>query len=242
MENIRAIEERLAKEKVYFETYKRTEEWVVVSVHIQNEACVRENEKFYRLRQEIVNLKAANARLKKREVATVAAMEEAIVARTTTVKAMEKANLARNRIEENARKDLQAHELVLAEVNRRLVKAEARATKVKKSISGCLISMPRRLPSLICKGIANAILDALEANDAVAAIRAKKFTDEQYLVRKVDAEGELKVASDAYDALVVPTLAQVEEFLAADTYVDRLRGSVEPKENVEGGTEGEGQG
>ncbi|KAF5810524.1 hypothetical protein HanRHA438_Chr04g0180171 [Helianthus annuus] len=164
MENIRAAVERLAKEKVEFETYKMTEEWVAVVVHIQvwsltkllsqerkiwNEACVREDEKIYRLRQEIMNLKAANAGLEKREVAKVAAMKEAIVARTTTAKAKEKANLARNRIEEKARKDLQAHEVALAEVNRGLVEAEVGQLRLKKTISGCLISMSRLLPSLM---------------------------------------------------------------------------------------------
>ncbi|KAM0071348.1 hypothetical protein Hdeb2414_s0001g00024041 [Helianthus debilis subsp. tardiflorus] len=77
---------------------------------------------------------------------------------------------------------------------------------------------------------------------AVAASRAKvRDAGCKCPVRKVDAEGELKAASDACNALVVPPpLAQVEEWLVADTYVDRLRGLFEPKENVEGKTEGEG--
>ncbi|KAJ0770622.1 hypothetical protein HanPI659440_Chr07g0259751 [Helianthus annuus] len=113
--------------------------------------------------------------------------------------------------------------------------------------------------------IANAILDAPETTFAVAAVVArardagyragyteclthvnavseKIFTDDQCPLREVEAKVELKATTDAYDALVVPALAQIEECLAADDYVDRLRGLFEPKESVEGETEGEGQG
>ncbi|MFS7945112.1 hypothetical protein Hanom_Chr06g00520131 [Helianthus anomalus] len=88
MENIKAAQERLAKEKTDFDTYKRTEEWSVVAANKQvrslkkllsqerklwNEARVCDNDKFYCLRQEIINLKAANAGLVKKEAAVVAA-------------------------------------------------------------------------------------------------------------------------------------------------------------------------
>ncbi|KAJ0680765.1 hypothetical protein HanPI659440_Chr16g0628021 [Helianthus annuus] len=128
MENISAAQECLAKEKVDFEAYKRTEEWSAFATNKQvrsltkllsqerklwNKACARDNDKFYRLHQEIINFKAANAGLEDKEAAVVAAMEEA--------------NLARNRIEESARKDLQDKDVALVEVNQRLVEAEARA-------------------------------------------------------------------------------------------------------------------
>ncbi|MFS8024910.1 hypothetical protein Hanom_Chr16g01468841 [Helianthus anomalus] len=77
--------------------------------------------------------------------------------------------------------------------------------------------------------IANAIMDTLEVD---ATCRA----------REVDTEGELKAASNAYNTLVVPILAQVEECLAADDYVDRLRDLFEPEADAEGETEGEAQG
>ncbi|KAM0001783.1 hypothetical protein Hdeb2414_s0011g00366831 [Helianthus debilis subsp. tardiflorus] len=134
MKNIRASQERLAKEKANFEVYKRTEEWSAVATNKQvwsltkllskerklwNNACVRDNDKFYRLCQEIINLKAANAGLKKKEVAVVATLEEA--------------NLARNRIEENACKNLHAKDVALAAVNRRLLEfeVEARAERAR---------------------------------------------------------------------------------------------------------------
>ncbi|KAF5799495.1 hypothetical protein HanXRQr2_Chr07g0305181 [Helianthus annuus] len=51
----------------------------------------------------------------------------------------------------------------------------------------------------------------------------------------------MKAASDAYDALVLPALAQAEECLVADDYVDRLRALFEPKEGAEGENEDEGE-
>ncbi|KAJ0437199.1 hypothetical protein HanHA300_Chr16g0599321 [Helianthus annuus] len=128
MENISAAQECLAKEKADFEAYKRTEEWNAVATNKQvrsftkllsqerklwNKARARDNDKFYRLHQEIINFKAANAGLEEKEAAVVAAMKEA--------------SLARNKIEESARKDLQAKDVALAKVNQRLVEAEARA-------------------------------------------------------------------------------------------------------------------
>ncbi|KAF5758919.1 hypothetical protein HanXRQr2_Chr16g0735001 [Helianthus annuus] len=113
--------------------------------------------------------------------------------------------------------------------------------------------------------IANAILNAPEEYDTVLVLRAKardagykaayteclthvnsvpekKFTDEQGCAREVDTKGELKAASDAYNTLVIPILAQVEECLAADNYVDHLRDLFEPEADAEGETKGEGQG
>ncbi|MFS8008342.1 hypothetical protein Hanom_Chr14g01271561 [Helianthus anomalus] len=265
MENIRAAQERMAKEKGNFETYKRTEKWA--TREHWNEACACDNDKFYHLRQKIVNLKAANAGLEKRENAAVATMEEAIVARTTTVEAMRKPTLR-----ETARKDLQAKDVALAEVTRRLIEAEVRAyaegprvTKVEEDHQRVLDQHAEAVAQLDDAKIVNAILDAPEVSVAVKAVRAKardagykagyteclthvnvvserKFIDEQCPVREVDTKGELKAVSDAYDNLVVPTLGHVKECLAADDYVNRLRGLFEPKENVEGETKGEGQG
>ncbi|MFS7945111.1 hypothetical protein Hanom_Chr06g00520121 [Helianthus anomalus] len=113
--------------------------------------------------------------------------------------------------------------------------------------------------------IANATLSAPEVDATVAALRAKardagykvgyteclnhinaisdkKFTDKQCRAREVDVEGELKAASLAYNTMFLPILAQFEECLAADDYVDRLRDLFKPEIDVEGETEGEGQG
>ncbi|MFS7999222.1 hypothetical protein Hanom_Chr12g01163501 [Helianthus anomalus] len=73
----------------------------------------------------------------------------------------------------------------------------------------------------------------------VNAMSKKKFTDEQCRAREIDTKGELKAASDAYNTLIVPILAQVEEYLAADDYVDRLRELFEPEADAEWETESE---
>ncbi|MFS7939286.1 hypothetical protein Hanom_Chr05g00449951 [Helianthus anomalus] len=150
--------------------------------------------------------------------------------------------------QENARKDLQAHEVVLADVNRRLVEAKAWATKVEeehqqavaqlddaKAMNANLKADREWMLDYGVVHIANAILDAPETIVAVAVVMAKArdagyrvgYTECLTHVNVVDTESELKAATDAYDALVVPALAQVEECLAADDYVDCLETNIE---------------
>ncbi|KAF5768352.1 hypothetical protein HanRHA438_Chr14g0646091 [Helianthus annuus] len=185
-------------------------------------------------------------------------MKEAIVVSTTAVEAMEEANLARKRIEESVRKDLQAKDVALSEVNRRLIEAGGRAyaegpraPRVEEDRQQVLDQHAETVAQLDDAKIANAILDAPEVSVAVKVVRTKahdagkkvgytecltqvnavserKFTDEHCPVREVDTEGKLKAASEDYDNLVVPTLAQVEECFSADDYVDRLRGLFQP--------------
>ncbi|KAJ0719209.1 hypothetical protein HanRHA438_Chr08g0350681 [Helianthus annuus] len=157
MEKIQAAKEPLAKEKVDFEAYKLTEEWATAAGHKQvgslnqllsqerklwKEAYTRENEKFYRLHQEIVNLKAANTSLEKKEAATIAAMEKAIAGRNTTVRALEEANVGHTSVvkalEEAklAYTALEVRDTTLADVNRHLVEAEAGAVKAEEERDG----------------------------------------------------------------------------------------------------------
>ncbi|KAM0070011.1 hypothetical protein Hdeb2414_s0001g00008251 [Helianthus debilis subsp. tardiflorus] len=113
MDKIRASEERLLKEKADFEAYKRTKEWAMAAGHKQvrsltdllsevrklwKEAFARENENFYRLHQENVILKAANAALVKEKIATVAAMKDAEASSEAMVKALEEANVGHTRM------------------------------------------------------------------------------------------------------------------------------------------------
>ncbi|KAJ0797423.1 hypothetical protein HanPI659440_Chr04g0173651 [Helianthus annuus] len=106
--------------------------------------------------------------------------------------------------------------------------------------------------------ITNAILDAPENTNAVAAVIArsreagykagntgclvhvnagspKKFTDARCALRGVDTEAALKTAADAYDGLIVPALAHIEECLEADDYVDCLRMLFATKEKEDEG-------
>ncbi|KAJ0668927.1 hypothetical protein HanPI659440_Chr17g0695231 [Helianthus annuus] len=84
--------EQLEKDRVAFEKLKQTKTWAATAGHKQvhsptkllsdehkgwREACARENEKLFRVRQELTNLKALNAALMKEKVAAEAAAKEA---------------------------------------------------------------------------------------------------------------------------------------------------------------------
>ncbi|KAJ0934446.1 hypothetical protein HanRHA438_Chr03g0107541 [Helianthus annuus] len=215
---------------------------------------------------------------------TAKALEEADLSRTNAVKALEEANLALAKLERT--QGPVARDATLADVNRCLVEAEARASKAEEERGQAFstldeaISMNANLThdrAWIPKfgvvhlnalssffNVANAILHALETTNAVAdvverardagymagyteclthvnVVSEKKFTDEQCSLRAVDTEAVMKAAIDAYVALVVPALAQVEECLVADDYVDRLRALFEPKEDAEGENEDESE-
>ncbi|KAJ0623224.1 hypothetical protein HanIR_Chr01g0029441 [Helianthus annuus] len=113
MKNMQAAEERLAKQKADFKAYKRTKQWAAAAGHQQvrsltnllaeerklwKEACARENEKFYRLRQKINNLKVANATFAKEKAASEATMKEAEARREAMVKELADANVGRTRM------------------------------------------------------------------------------------------------------------------------------------------------
>ncbi|MFS7969684.1 hypothetical protein Hanom_Chr09g00812071 [Helianthus anomalus] len=59
-------------------------------------------------------------------------LEEANLGRTNAVKALEEANLVYATLEENVRKDLQARNATLVDVNRCLVEAKSRGVKVEE--------------------------------------------------------------------------------------------------------------
>ncbi|KAJ0930066.1 hypothetical protein HanPSC8_Chr04g0145011 [Helianthus annuus] len=206
MEKIRASEERLFKEKADFEAYKRTEQWAAAAGHKQvrslnhliseerklwKEDCARENEKLYHLHQENVNLKAANAALVKEQAAAVAAMKDAEASHEALVKALEEANVRRARMaktieeaktayvtleQEDSRKELQAREVILAVVNRRLMKVEARAAKAEEerddmaTTNANLVADRTWMRNFSVFHVVNAILDALENTNAVAGV------------------------------------------------------------------------
>ncbi|KAF5802825.1 hypothetical protein HanRHA438_Chr06g0273361 [Helianthus annuus] len=151
--------------KADFEAYKRTEQWAAAAGHKQvrsltnllaeerklwKEACARENEKFYRLRQEINNLKAANvtlaqekvaadaaiADLIKEKAAAEAAMKETEARGAAAVKELADANAGRSSLLKTiedlkeARNEVKTRETILGDVNRHLEETEARARQV----------------------------------------------------------------------------------------------------------------
>ncbi|KAM0004093.1 hypothetical protein Hdeb2414_s0255g00849071 [Helianthus debilis subsp. tardiflorus] len=93
--------EQLEKEKAVFEKLKQTERWAASAGLEQvriltkllsderklwKESCARENEKLFHVRQELNNLKAANASLVKEKAAVEASAKEAKTRGATTLK------------------------------------------------------------------------------------------------------------------------------------------------------------
>ncbi|MFS7906235.1 hypothetical protein Hanom_Chr01g00056931 [Helianthus anomalus] len=234
MKKVQAAEERLEKKKADFEAYKRKEQWATVAGH----------------QQEINNLKAANATLAKEKAATEATMKEAEARREAMVKELADANVGRTRIakiiedlKEESRRLVEARETILGDVNRLLEEAETLARHVAEERDGLatmnaqLVADRPWMQDFIIANVENAILDAPENIDAVAKVMEcvrEKFTDERCALRVVDTEATFRAATKAYDGFIVPALAQIEECLDADDYVDRLRTFFEPKKDGEG--------
>ncbi|KAJ0754748.1 hypothetical protein HanPI659440_Chr09g0350291 [Helianthus annuus] len=105
--------EQLKKEKAAFEKLKQTEAWAATAdlKHVRTlakllsdeckgwrEACARENEKLFRVRQELNNVKAANAALLKEKAAAEAATKEAKEAEARGAKVLEKADVDHSKL------------------------------------------------------------------------------------------------------------------------------------------------
>ncbi|KAJ0836960.1 hypothetical protein HanRHA438_Chr16g0772841 [Helianthus annuus] len=190
-------------------------------------------------------------------------MKEAEARREAAVKELADANVGRTRmakiiedLKEKSRKEVEAREAILGDVNRRLEEAETRARQVAEEKDG-LATMNAQLVADCAWMRDFAILDAPENTDAVAKVRecareagfkagyneclthvnalsATKFTDERCALRDVDTDATFRAATEAYDGLIVPALAQTEECLDADDYVDRPHTLFEPKKDGEG--------
>ncbi|MFS7989806.1 hypothetical protein Hanom_Chr11g01051171 [Helianthus anomalus] len=133
------------------------------------------------------NIKAAYKRTEELAISAghKQALEEANLGRSNAVKALEEANLAYAKLEESARKDLQARDASLVDVNRRLLEAEARAAKAEEergqavamlddaiSMNANLIADRAWMREFGVVHVTNAILDAPETTYAVADVVA----------------------------------------------------------------------
>ncbi|MFS7893793.1 hypothetical protein Hanom_Chr00s001127g01674391 [Helianthus anomalus] len=159
--------EQLVKEKVVFEKLKQTEKWVASAGLEQvrslaklpsderklwKEACARENEKFFRVRQELNNLKAANVALVKEKTAAEAAIKEAETRGATALKEA-KARAAKeladanadctklNKVVEELQAELKSRVSILEEVTSRATKAETRARQAEETRDGLTTSL-----------------------------------------------------------------------------------------------------
>ncbi|KAJ0640060.1 hypothetical protein HanRHA438_Chr16g0748151 [Helianthus annuus] len=159
--------EQLEKEKTTFEKLKQTERWTASAGLEQvrslakllsderklwKEVCARENEKIFHVRQELNNLKTANAALAKEKAAAEAAIEEEEARGATALKEAEAgaaqelsdANADRtklNKVVDELQAELKSRVSILEEVTSRTTKAEARARQAEETRDGLTTSL-----------------------------------------------------------------------------------------------------
>ncbi|KAJ0715834.1 hypothetical protein HanPI659440_Chr13g0505961 [Helianthus annuus] len=157
----------LEKEKAAFEKLKQTERWAASASLEQvrsltkllsderklwKEACAIENEKLLRVRQELNNLKAANAALVKEKTAAEAAIIEGETHGVTTLKEAEApaakeladANADRttlNKFVEELQAELKSRISILEEVTSHATEAETRARQAEEARDGLTTSL-----------------------------------------------------------------------------------------------------
>ncbi|KAJ0514232.1 hypothetical protein HanHA300_Chr10g0367281 [Helianthus annuus] len=210
------------------------------------EACARENEKLFRLRQELNNLEAANAALVKEKTAAEAAVKEAETRSVTALK----------EVEAHAAKEL-------ADANADRTKLNKVVEELQEARDGLATSLVKVTDDHAwmrqhgIRHIVEAILDAPENATAVtdmnecarqAGFKAaydkclndvnpffiSKFTDERSGFHGVDTEAAYDVAVDAYNNLSIPTLDRIDRCLEAEDYVDRLHMLFNPTKEGKG--------
>ncbi|MFS7926765.1 hypothetical protein Hanom_Chr04g00300971 [Helianthus anomalus] len=184
--------EQLKKDKAAFEKLKQTETWPASAD----------------LKQELTNLKAANAALIKEKAATEAAAKEAETRGATALKEVE------------------------ARAFKALEEADADCTKLNKAVEELKI----------VETIHDAPENAYAANEVKECARQagfkagyteclthvnpffkSRFTDERSGFHGVDTEAVYAAVVDAYNNLSNSSLDDIEKFLEAEDYVDRLR-------------------
>ncbi|KAJ0614516.1 putative AH/BAR domain superfamily protein [Helianthus annuus] len=211
--------EQLKREKAAFEQYKQTEEWSATAGLKQvrtlakllsderkswketlsderkswKESWAKQNEKLFYVRQEVTNLKAANAALmkeksavevvakeaKEAEVRAAKALEEAKEAGARVAMALEVANADRislNKTIEGLQAKAQSRVTMLAEVTARVSEAEARereAAEARDSLISSFDQLKDDRDWMHDHGIGHAILDAPKNATGVDLIRLR---------------------------------------------------------------------
>ncbi|KAJ0715882.1 hypothetical protein HanPI659440_Chr13g0506491 [Helianthus annuus] len=188
--------EQLEREKAAFAKLKQTKWWAASAglEQVRNlakllsnerklwkESCARENEKLFRVRQELNNLKVANAALVKEKAAAKAAVKELETRGATALKEGE-ARAAKALADADADgtklkkvvKELQNRATILEEVTSRATEAEARARQAEESRDGLATSLNQVTADHLWMRehgighIVQTILDAPENTSAVA--------------------------------------------------------------------------
>ncbi|KAJ0946696.1 hypothetical protein HanRHA438_Chr01g0006821 [Helianthus annuus] len=153
--------EHLEREKAAFKKLKQTERWAASAGLEQvrtlakllsderklwKESCARENEKFFRVRQELNNLKATNAALVKEKVIAEVAVK---VVETRGATALNEAEVRATKVLADADADrtklnkaeVESRVTILEEVSSRATEAEARALQAEEVRDGLTTSL-----------------------------------------------------------------------------------------------------
>ncbi|MFS8027728.1 hypothetical protein Hanom_Chr16g01502141 [Helianthus anomalus] len=191
------------------------------------------------VRQELTNLKAANAALMKKKVAAEAAAKEA---EARVSKVLEDADVDRTKLNKVV------EELKTA----RATEAEARARQAEEVRDGLTTSLNQLTTDhdyMRDHGIAHIVATILYAPENATVVNELKervqqagfkagyseclshvnpfyksiFTDERSGFHGVDTEALYAAAVDAYNNLSISSIEDIDKCLEAEDYVDRLR-------------------
>ncbi|KAJ0454590.1 hypothetical protein HanIR_Chr15g0741811 [Helianthus annuus] len=281
--------EQLKREKAAFEQYKQTEEWVATAGLKQvrtlakllsderkswkeslsyerkswKESWAKQNETLFRVRQELTNVKAANAALVKEKAAAEVVTKEAKEVEARAAKALEEANADRTNLNKTV-EGLQRSLPTRPKLKRTREAAEARDSLVSSfdqlkadrdwmrdhgigHIVGAILDAPENAAAVEeLKQLAREVGFKAGYNRCIShmnLLSQGKFTDERSGYHGVDTEARLAVAVAAYNDLSISALEEVDKFLEVEDYVDRLRSLYgDPEEEKEEETAGNGAG
>ncbi|KAJ0938761.1 putative AH/BAR domain superfamily protein [Helianthus annuus] len=214
--------EQLEKDKAAFEKHKQTDEWAATAELKQvrtlakllseerknwketisnerktwKESWAKQNENLFRARQELANLKAANAalakekaaaeaaagRVKEDEARTAKALEEAKKAGARFANALDEANADRTRLNQTVvslQAEVQTREAKLADISARVTVAEERANEVveaRDALTSSFNQLEANREWMRSHGIAHivqAIMDAPETATGIDLIKQR---------------------------------------------------------------------
>ncbi|KAF5795494.1 hypothetical protein HanRHA438_Chr08g0351721 [Helianthus annuus] len=197
------------------------------------EACARENEKLFRVLQEVTNLKAANAAFIKEKTVAEAVAKEAKEAEARSAKALEEADADRSNL--NKAVEVQNRVTIIEEVTARTAEAEAQArdaAEARDSLISSLDQLKADRDWMHDHGIGHivgTILDAPENASAINELKERareagfkagyneclnhvnpfyqsKFTDERSGFHGVDTEAWYVAVINAYNSLSISAI------------------------------------
>ncbi|XP_022032389.1 uncharacterized protein LOC110933477 [Helianthus annuus] len=184
------------------------------------EVCARENEKLFRVHQELTNLKVANAALMNEKAAAEAVAKEAKEAEAHGAKALEEADADRNNLNkaaEGLKVEVQNGVTIIEEVTASATEAEAparEAAEARDSLVSSLDQLKAARDWMCDHGIEHIVGTILDAPKNASVVNE--------LMERAREEG-FKAAVNAYNSLSISAIEDIDKCLEAEDYVDRLR-------------------